>query len=773
MVELTFEHPLDWGRHYRILFCYTPESHHLRGEIVGPLDSSGTVERHLVTLSQVSIAGEKCSFQQQAGCTPWFAARIPPQALAQFEIEVRLGASPTREGTLFGRYRIGRGVLEYSEVFQKLTVFETRMLGNEKLYRWLPYPRHIMNAPVLRTDLHTHSSGQISAEGLLRIALRHHIPYPIRLLETLGIAYDQAAVVRTPRFFFPPTDAREIGQIPQEEDAVPLASLSTEGLERLRVALAVPPDRQVTFGGIEITVYRYRTPISKHPSAVRDLLLVTAEEYALQGVRYAEITATSTSLLSIETLSTLHSCLPEIESETGVALRFLAGFPRNLPAAMLEREVEKLKIMGHSPYIVGVDFMGFEDNKISDMAPYIASIGAWATQHDPEFTLRIHAGENRKNLTNVKESLRLAELHRMRVRIGHAAHGLDDEAIDIAERLAREKLAMIEFNPDSNLALNNIDTAEELEITKCVNRDIPFVICSDGGGLFQTDVRQLETAACFAGVSPTHLSMIAQYEQEHLVREAIRFHRKQKSVDSAFFAGCRDALAALPDLHITPHEDSNGAQSAFAAHMQSRGIACSPESIASATQGKKPLLILGATGERYWARINPLHQQRIKDVAEGLVQSIEPEKAYLMIGRPKHEGLTTLLSAAVKQRNTHSTEKPLALVSATVQADQTLQSFTPGLTHVMPLEGSLFTVPHQLVDYVAASGGLIVFIGGGTFVRDAILIAHARGVEFALMKGPEGASTDKATMMEPWRQFAYWPELLALLQARAPLMLRA
>ena len=110
----------------------------------------------------------------------------------------------------------------------------------------------------------------------------------------------------------------------------------------------------------------------------------------------------------------------------------------------------------------------------------------------------------------------------------------------------------------------------------------------------------------------------------------------------------------------------------------------------------------------------------------------------------------------------------LSLMSATVQADQTTQSFTPGLTHVLPLRGGLFTVPHQLVDYVAQHNGMVVFIGGGTFVRDAILVAKKRQVGFALIKGPEGASTDKCVMFNTSRQFSDLEGLLAIIREHLP-----
>jgi adenosine deaminase len=772
MAHVTIEHPLDWGYHYQLIFVYTPGTRHFAGRIIGPVRTTGRVEYHLATLISLDVAGEKLKFTRRKESNPALAIQLPPSASAVFHIEIRLGGSDVHEGELFGRYRVTARGVEYAEVFQKLTVFETRMLANEKLHRWLPYPRQKLKPPLLRTDLHTHSSGQVSAKGLMEIALRNQVPYPTRLLDELGIPYSQGDVRVTKRYFYAPTDGQDIGRIPAEEEAVPLQTLATASRKILSAAMSVPPDRQVTFGDLEVSVYRFRTPITKSPAIARDLLRKYAEEYARQGVRYAEITATSSGLLLPEYIKMLHDDLPRIEEETGVKLRFLAGLPRNLPDEILAREVEKLTLMGASPYLVGVDFVGFEDNKIGNLETHIRAIAEWAREHDPDFTLRIHAGENRKNLSNVRESLRLAQKYRMRVRIGHAAHGLDDEALEIAEALARDHLVIIEFNPDSNLALNNIDTAEELEMVKCLNRDIPFVVCSDAGGLFQTDIWQLDDTASFAGLKEHHIDTIVQHENAHMRREAARFSRKLANLPKNYIAQIGKQLAELPQLSIPGPRSDEASTRAFEQHLVSHGIEFSAESIKNATEGKKPLLILGASGERWWNRISESQQAIITEVLKGLVSVMNPGTGFLMIGRPKDAGITTVLSSAVIAHNKDAgASERISLVSATVQADQTTQSFTPGLTHVLPLSGSLFTVPHQLVDYVTAHQGMVVFIGGGTFVRDAVLVARERGVCFALMNGPEGASTDKCVMFNSSRQFSDFNGLLDIIRANKPDML--
>ena len=305
MAHVTIEHPLDWGYHYQIIFSYTPGTRHFSGRIVGPVNTTHRVEHHLVSLVHLNVAGERLAFSQRPHSAPALAVTLPPSASAVFDIDIRLGGSDNERGELFGRYRVTAKGVEYAEVFQKLTVFETRMLANEKLYRRLPYPRSALKPPALRTDLHTHSSGQVSADRLMEIAVEKHVPYPTRLLDALGIPYAREHVRTTTRFFYAPTDGPEIGRIPAEEDAVPIDTLSSQSRKVLAAAMSVPADRQVTFGDLEVSVYRFRTPITKSPAIALELLWSYAKEYAQQGVQYAEITATSNGLL-VPGLSLIH-----------------------------------------------------------------------------------------------------------------------------------------------------------------------------------------------------------------------------------------------------------------------------------------------------------------------------------------------------------------------------------------------------------------------------------------------------------------------------------
>ena len=72
--------------------------------------------------------------------------------------------------------------------------------------------------------------------------------------------------------------------------------------------------------------------------------------------------------------------MPKIEAETGVVIRLLVGL-RRVPLTILRDQktasnylrenLDVLKAVARSPYVVGSDFIGEEINDISDLKPVI------------------------------------------------------------------------------------------------------------------------------------------------------------------------------------------------------------------------------------------------------------------------------------------------------------------------------------------------------------------------------------------------------------------
>ena len=179
----------------------------------------------------------------------------------------------------------------------------------------------------------------------------------------------------------------------------------------------------------------------KENNLIEDKLLWIGREYQRQGIKYVEIADTTLAKngkSAIEFLEEIHKMIPKIEKETGVKIRFLVAI-RRIPLITLQDSLEGeqdylrdnlniLKAISKSPYVVGCDFIGEEINDISELKPVIKEIVQYVENEDNGYTIRIHAGENdslKDNVANsikcVKESLNNGQ-KMPRIRIGHGLY---------------------------------------------------------------------------------------------------------------------------------------------------------------------------------------------------------------------------------------------------------------------------------------------------------------------------------------------------------------
>src|SRR5205823_14805682 len=163
-------------------------------------------------------------------------------------------------------------------------------------------------------------------------------------------------------------------------------------------------------------------------------------------------------------------------------LRFLAAIGRRDDLEWDLDLIERITSLGQSRYIAGVDFMGHEVNSTRHFARQIQEIGKWAAAKRPGFTIRVHAGENPAYPENVRVAVEAVmqvtggtlapqlaanagetpapQLPAVQLRIGHGLYGVDDATLD----LLRATATIVEFNLNSNLALNNIQSAVDAPI---------------------------------------------------------------------------------------------------------------------------------------------------------------------------------------------------------------------------------------------------------------------------------------------------------------------
>ena len=289
----------------------------------------------------------------------------------------------------------------------------------------------------------------------------------------------------------------------------------------------------------------------------QDKLLWIAREYQKQGIYYTEIsdtTLTKKGIPAIELLEEVHQIMPQIEKETGVKIRFLVAI-RRIPLTIikdaktssnyLRENLNILKAVSKSPYVVGSDFIGEEINDISELKPAIKEIVQYVCNEDNGYTVRIHAGENdslrdnvRKSIECVKQSLKPGQ-KMPRVRIGHGLYtaDLDSEEGKKLIKEIKQAGAVLEFQLTSNVRLNNLTKLKNHPIKKYLDNNIKCVQGTDGCGFYGTDTVDEQLAIQnILGLSDEDFLKMRRVEDEIIEHENNYFEEKSKKFKK-FLAG--------------------------------------------------------------------------------------------------------------------------------------------------------------------------------------------------------------------------------------------
>jgi hypothetical protein len=666
-----------------------------------------------------------------------------------------------------------------SALWQRLTVMELRMMAQMAGVA-LPYARIGLSEYAnpdywhSRTDLHTHLTSQISAQDLLEIAAACDAAFPCELLALLGIVISphptplplgegaatsavgkpspigrgqgegiitkNFSIVMIPSIPFSPaaSDGLVCEQVGKEVPAVSLAMLraqAPDAWQRMLEAMHVGVEEIIPFDTLERRIYRLRNPLAKNPALITATIMNIAEVYQRHGVEYAELAVTAA--LDPAWLEAALPALQEAEKRTGVTLKLLIGLPRAMQPAQILTQLKMVMFVAQHPAIVGVDFLGYEANKTRNFAWALSHFARFASAQRREkdmlgcgwnfaddLIMRVHAGENGKNPDNVEEVLDIALKYQVRVRVGHATYGDAAACIVKAKQLAEHQRIIMEFNPDSNLAMNNIDRAEDLPIVQWAKAGIPYVLASDGAGVYQTDARQLFNAGIFAGLGEEELALMMATEDVHITYQRVLGEAKQRAYHARY-----------------------GDDVAFIAAMRAYGQQVRGQHIEDVLQGKIPLLIAGASGSS-WQRMDSAAQAEIRRGITALVQALDATKVAFVVGRIKPEGLGKVLDDALDAYYAARPDAPIFTVIGMLSGQQNMPSIARHINHIVPLKGELMSVPVQMTELARAHHGLALYIGGSAFTRDFILCSKQAGLPFAVMADVAGASGEKARILE-------------------------
>ena len=388
-------------------------------------------------------------------------------------------------------------------------------------------------------------------------------------------------------------------------------------IEKIRTSLAIMKDGQAVFTNLEKSyIYRYvfakgiemkekisltkelieqipepdikdyiykmlddkkENSIYKNNTLRQDKLLWIAREYQKQGIKYVEIADTDLGKNgepAVKVLEEVHSLMPAIEKETGVKIRFLIGI-RRIPLTIikdqktsstyLKENINVLRAVAKSPYVVGSDFIGEEINDISDLQPVIREIVKYVNEEDKDFTIRIHAGENdslrdnvRKSIICIKEALEDGQ-KMPRCRIGHGLYSedLNTEAGKELMKLLKDSGVIIEFQLTSNVRLNNLSNLNNHPIKKFLNNGVKCVQGTDGCGMYGSDTFDEQLALQnLLNLTDEDFAKMREVENELIEKNDAYFEEKSKKFNE-FLNGrtIKEAVLKLEEQYMKQTEN--------------------------------------------------------------------------------------------------------------------------------------------------------------------------------------------------------------------------
>lgn len=396
-------------------------------------------------------------------------------------------------------------------------------------------------------------------------------------------------------------------------------------------------------------------------------LLWIAREYQKQGIKYVEIADTNLTKKgepAIKLLEDVHEIMPKIEEETGVKIRFLFAI-RRIPLTIikdqktslnyLRENLDVMKAVAKSPYVVGSDFIGEEINDISELQPAINEIVRYVVEEDNGFTIRIHAGENDSLRDNVEKSIdcinsSLKPGEKMpKFRLGHGLYtaNLKTEKGKNLIKKMQETGAILEFQLTSNVRLNNLSDLSKHPLKTYLENNIKCIQGTDGCGFYGTDTidEQLALQNLLNLNDEDFLKM--REVEDKLISDSDKYFEEKSKKFEEFLNGrtLREAILEEELLNEEKSKDNNMdlriRKGVFAKELLKTKIKELPTD-------KVPIIIAG--GSFNGQNRETLLTEEGQKMLEELIKKINNEKAYFVIGH-KLEGFEKAIVDISKKLN--------------------------------------------------------------------------------------------------------------------------
>ena len=405
----------------------------------------------------------------------------------------------------------------------------------------------------------------------------------------------------------------------------------------------------------------------EHNTFFQNKLLWIAREYQKQGIKYVEIadtTLTKNNGQEIKLLEDVHEIMPKIEEETGVKIRFLVAI-RRIPLTIvksqktsknyLRENIDIMKAVAKSPYVVGSDFIGEEINDISELQPAITEIVRYVVEQDPDFTIRIHAGENDSLRDNVEKSIdcvvnALKPGEKIpKIRLGHGLYTPEltsEKGKEIINKIKKAG-AVLEFQLTSNVRLNNLSNIEKHPIKTYLENNIKCVQGTDGCGFYGIDTIDEQLALQnLLKLNDKDFEQMRKVETQ-IIEESERYFEQKTKKFNEFLNGRTIKEAILAEEEKNEKESQNKKMD-----LRIRTGIDAQESLRAKIKDlptdKLPIIIAGGS-------FNAQNRETIiteqgKKILEELIKKVNNEKAYFVIGH-KMQGFEKAIVDISKKMN--------------------------------------------------------------------------------------------------------------------------
>ena len=387
----------------------------------------------------------------------------------------------------------------------------------------------------------------------------------------------------------------------------------------------------------------------KNNTFFQNKLLWIAREYQKQGIKYVEIADTNLTKKGkpgIRVIEQMHEIMPKIEEETGVKIRLLVAI-RRIPLTIikdqktssnyLRENIDALKAIAKSPYVAGSDFIGEEINDISELQPAITEIVRYVVEQDPNFTIRIHAGENDSLRENVEKSIDCI-LNSLKpgekipnFRLGHGLYtqDLNSEKGKALIKKMQKTGAVLEFQLTSNVRLNNLTNLENHPLKTYLKNNIKCVQGTDGCGFYGTDTIDEQLALQnLLNLNDKDFEAMRKVEEEIIQRNEKYFIEKSKKFQE--FLNGRTIEEAIMQEEQKNEEESKNKKMNLRLRIGLESEEVLKEKIAELPTDKMPIIIAGGSFNAQ-GRETVLTEEG-KAILTELIKRVNNQKAYFVIG---------------------------------------------------------------------------------------------------------------------------------------------